>query len=274
LILSGILLAAFARIRREIPRDLGIVLLGLPALGLISMPLSWLLLERWGWALIPPVQPMRALLFVTLFMQFLTSAAGIHALTKRRPWESVGWFALAYLLPQHAVITSPISWRSAGLVVALAALTVLAARIDWRLAPAVALAAFFAIPLIGGVINYPRLHTAELAQLCAWARDTTPQDSVFVFPDAGHALYPGVFRSEALRAVYVDWKGGGQVNYLRDFGEQWWFRWQQTMANGFRPADLPKYGGLGIAYVVLQPQDRLPQPALFENSRYLVYPVP
>lgn len=274
LILSGILLAAFWRIRREIPRELGVFLLGLPALGLASMPLSWLLLERWGWALVPQVQPMRTLLFVALSLQFLTSAAGVFAINRQRWCEAFGWFALAYLLPLDAVITAPLQFRRAALVLALAALTVLAARIDWRLAPAAAVAAYFAVPLLGGVVNYPRLHTAELAQLSEWARSSTPQDSVFLFPNAGHALYPGIFRSEALRAVYVDWKGGGQVNYLRDFGEQWWFRWQQTMANGFRPADLTKYGGLGIAYVVLHEHERLPRTAVFENAQYAVYSVP
>jgi hypothetical protein len=124
---------------------------------------------------------------------------------------------------------------------------------------------------VSGVVNYPRLHTAELAQLSEWARSSTPQDSVFLFPDAGHAVYPGIFRSEALRAVYVDWKGGGQVNYLKDFGDQWWFRWQQTMANGFHLAEIPKYGGLGIDYVVLRPQNHLPRPPAFENAKYAVY---
>jgi len=273
LILAGILLAAFARIRRTISLDAGLFLLGLPALGLASMPLSWLLLERWGWALVPQVQPMRALLFVALSMQFLTAAAGVDAVTRRRPWEAFGWFALAYLLPLDAVITRPLPWRGFVLVLVFAALTVLAARFHTLLAPAAALAAFFAIPLVSGVVNYPRLHTAELAQLSEWARSSTPQDSVFLFPDAGHALHPGVFRSEALRAVYVDWKGGGQVNYLKDFGDQWWFRWQQTMANGFHPAEILKYGGLGITYVVLQPQNRLPRPPVFENLKYVAYSV-
>ena len=54
-----------------------------------------------------------------------------------------------------------------------------------------------------------------------------PPATIFVFPDAGHALDPGIFRCDALRAVYVDWKGGGQVNFFREFGEQWWFRWRQ-----------------------------------------------
>src|SRR6185369_12523123 len=134
----------------------------------------------------------------------------------------------------------------------------------------VALAAFLAVPLAGGIVNYPALHTAELRQLAVWARSSTPADSVFLFPGAGRALQPGVFRSEALRAVYVDWKGGGQVNYLSAFGEQWWFRWQQAAG----PIDLPKYNGLGITHIVLESPNRLPRPALFENSRYFVYAVP
>jgi hypothetical protein len=176
-----------------------------------------------------------------------------------RPFEAFGWFALAYLIPLQSVITEPFPLRRAAVVFALAALTALAAGISWGLAPAVAMAAFFAIPVLGGVVNYPRLHTAELAQLSEWARTSTSPDSVFLFPDAGHALYPGVFRSEALRAVYVDWKSGGQVNYLKGFGEQWWFRWQQTMAEGFKRA--------------LLPQNRLPGPAVFENAKYVVYSV-
>jgi len=37
-----------------------------PIIGLLSMPISWLLLEHWKWGLVPQVQPMRNLLFVTL----------------------------------------------------------------------------------------------------------------------------------------------------------------------------------------------------------------
>ena len=156
---------------------------------------------------------------------------------------------------------------------ALAALTALAVWRTPRFAPVAALAAFFAIPTLGGVVNYPHLHTPELAQLSAWARASTPQDAVFLFPDAAHGLDPGIFRSEALRAIYVDWKAGGQANYLKEFGEQWWSRWQQTMARGFRPADLAKYQGLGIGYVVLQVKNRLPQTAVFENAKYVAYAV-
>ncbi|HLK67672.1 MAG TPA: DUF6798 domain-containing protein [Bryobacteraceae bacterium] len=271
LIVSAILLAAFLRVRRDLPQDLQILLLGLPAVGLASMPISWMLLEHFRWSLVPQVQPMRALLFVVLCMQFLAAVAATYALKQRRIVEGFVWFTAGFLPPLHILFTASIAWRTAVLALVLGALMTLAARMDGRLALAVAIAAFFAIPSVGGVVNYPRLHTPELAQLSEWARNSTSPDAVFLFPDAGHGLSPGIFRSEALRAVYVDWKGGGQVNYLRDFGEQWWFRWQLTMANGFRPDDLLKYAGLGVRYIVLKPPHRLPRTPLFENPQYLVY---
>jgi hypothetical protein len=110
--------------------------------------------------------------------------------------------------------------------------------------------------------------------LSAWARASTSPDAVFLFADAGKQLQPGIFRSEALRAVYVDWKGGGQVNYLTELGEQWWSRWQQVMAAPFEPRNVARYGALGIDYIVLSPRNRLPDRApIFENASYLAYPV-
>jgi hypothetical protein len=69
--------------------------------------------------------------------------------------------------------------------------------------------------------------------------------------------------------VYADWKGGGQVNYLKDLGEQWWFRWRQI--RDFKPADLPQYTASGISYVVLT--EPLPRMAQFQNSKYVVYQI-
>jgi hypothetical protein len=104
--------------------------------------------------------------------------------------------------------------------------------------------------------------------MIAWARTATPPDAIFAFPDAGKNPYPGIFRAEALRAVYVDWKGGGQVNYLPRFAAEWWFRWQQTMGVS---VDLAEYSAMGIGYVVLHAPDRLPEPPVFENAGYRVY---
>jgi Domain of unknown function (DUF6798) len=259
-IVFAILIAAAIRVRRIVP-ELGIFAIGLPILGLLTMPVSWLLLEHAKWAFVPQFQPMRKLLFVVLMAQFLTAAAGAFAVAGKRWVEAAAWFAVAYLIPL------PLEWRAVMVAIVLGMLAVLAVR----RAPVLGLAAFFAIPMLAGVANYPHLHTPALDQLSQWARISTPRDAIFLFPDAGRGLAPGIFRSEAERAVYVDWKGGGQINYLRDFAELWWFRWQQTVGAGFAPVDMPKYSALGIQYVVIQPQNRLPQPAAFENSSYLVY---
>ena len=83
------------------------------------------------------------------------------------------------------------------------------------------------------------------------------------------SLDPGIFRAEALRAVYVDWKGGGQVNFLKDFAMEWWSRWQDVM---LKPIDPDHYRQLGISYIVVGPKYRMisPKPE-FQNSSYLVY---
>jgi hypothetical protein len=269
-ILFVILVAAWMRVRSRCPPALTLFALGLPALGLLSMPASWLLLEQWKWALVPQIQPMRALLFTALMLQVMTAAAAVYAVAGRRYIEAAVWFALAYVLPLQPVLTAPPAWTRLALAAGLAILTVLALWRAPQAAPAVAIAAFFAIPL-AGVVNYPRLHTPELAQLSAWARSATPADAVFLFPDAARAGYPGIFRSEALRAIYVDWKGGGQVNYLKELGEQWWSRWQQTTGSAFTASDLPKYQALGIQYVVVQPRHRVAPVPVFENAGYCVY---
>jgi len=59
--------------------------------GVATMPIS-AAAGTLRWALVPQLQPMRALLFVALLVQFLTAAAGVKA---RRPFEAVAWFALA-----------------------------------------------------------------------------------------------------------------------------------------------------------------------------------
>ena len=260
------------------PRALRFYFLGLLTIGMVSVPVSYLLLERLRWALIPEFQPTRALLFVTAFAMLLGAAAACHAVAKKRYIEAVAWLALAFLLPTNTVIEWP-SWNRVGVVVTLALLAVAAIRAmqssaRWgRLAALAAiLVPLFLIPSWGKVKNYPALHTPELEQLSAWARTSTSRDAVFLFADAGRDLAPGIFRAEAVRAIYVDWKSGGQVNFFKDLGEEWWSRWQQTLAQPFDPRDVTRYRRLGIDYIVVNPKNRLPDAApAFENARYVVY---
>jgi hypothetical protein len=201
-------MAALWRPRSQLPPELAVFVVGLPALGILSVPVSCLLLDQWKWAIVPQVQPMRALLFTALFMQFLTACAGVP-----RPLNE-GGSPRSPGSPRRTCsqITKGWSIQPSAVLIALALATAELCGKAPRVAPIAALSAFFAIPIFGGVVNYPGLHTPALTGLGNWARSSTPLDAVFLFPAAGHGLEPGIFRAEALRAVYVDWKGGGQVN--------------------------------------------------------------
>jgi len=279
LVMYAASLLAYARVRKRTPPNLRFFLIGLPLVGILSVPASYFLLEKFKWVLLPQVQPMRALLFVTVVAQISAAAAGIVAAQTRRYTEAFAWFALAYLIPMNTSVTVMPSWNRALDVALLAGGASLAAfaearKFRWNAAPlvGVAIAAFFLVPTLGAVRAYPHLHTPELAQLSAWARASTPPDAVFQFADAGRQLQPGIFRSQALRAVYVDWKDGGQINYLMGLGVEWWTRWQQVMGVPFDPSNVPRYHALGIDYIVLSPTNRLSgREPVFENAGYLVY---
>ncbi|MGA2741803.1 MAG: hypothetical protein ABSG65_30740 [Bryobacteraceae bacterium] len=279
LILYAASLLAYARLRKKAPPNLRFFLVGLPLVGILSIPASYLLLEQMKWILLPQLQPARALLFVTVIAEFSVAVAGIVAAQFRRYAEAFACFALVYLVPLNTNVTVMPTRNRALAAALLAAGAILAAfaaarKFRWSAAPlaGVAVAGFFLLPTLGAVRMYPDLHTHQLAQLSSWARTSTPTNAVFLFADAGKQLQPGIFRSEALRAVYVDWKGGGQVNYLMDLGQQWWTRWQQAMAAPFDSRSVARYGPLGIDYIVLSPRNRLPDRApVFENSAYLVY---
>jgi hypothetical protein len=108
-----------------------------------------------------------------------------------------------------------------------------------------------------------------LLELSDWAQAHTSKDMVFLFADAERSLDPGVFRYYARRSVFVDWKVGGQVNYLRGFGELWWNRWQAAMAKPFDASRMPEYRTLGINYLVLREPPRGCE-VVFRNSKYSV----
>ncbi len=266
--------------------DLEFFLLGLPLVGLLSMPLGYLLLDRMKWALIAQLQPARNLLFVVALASLLASAAAAGAAGRGRWWESALWLLAVFAIPAHARLlqlrlpdlSDPLSRRRAWLVVGLAILAALALyagsrRRAWALPlwTAALVLPFFAIPGYGKLRNYPDLHSRELDELAAWARASTPPGAVFLFPDAGRELFPGIFRAQALRAVYVDWKSGGQVNFLKGFAAEWARRWRATMEGGFRTAKLSAYAAQGVDYIVLRRPRRIPaNRPVFENSRFLV----
>lgn len=261
-------LVAWWRIRTELPRPFTVAALALPMVGLISVPVSYLLLERMKLAVISQSQPGRYLLFVTLFAMLLASIAAAKAGSKRRYLESVLLFAIPLALAATEWDIAKLTPQRLAYVAGLAMLLSAAAA-----APKFALAAiapFFVLPYAAGVETQSRLHTAELNQLSEWARRSTPKDALFQFADAGRNLQPGVFRARALRALYVDWKSGGQVNFLDEFATEWSARWNRTR----NPLALNAYRNLGIDYVVFQSKNELPNTAAsYENKDWVVYDV-
>lgn len=225
------------------------------ATGLVSVPLSWLLLEHWNFSAAPQIQLARALLFVTAMTIIAGSAAGCS--TKR--WESFGWFVFALFAAVEANVFARPGMRAALMII------VCATALSWsrsRIAAAALLAP--AMLWAAHIVTHRNIETPELAALAEWARNNTRSSSVFVFPDAGRDRSPGWFRARALRAVFVDWKGGGQVNYLRDFGEEWSRRWE-TVNRGVLPE--------GINFeVVRRPIAGKGLPA-YSNSSFVVYRV-
>jgi hypothetical protein len=272
--LYAVTVLAVVRLWKTLTPELRYFAIGLPLIGMLSVPISYLTLEKMKLAVIPQLQPLRALLFVTVMAALLAAIAACVAIERKRYWEAIPWLVVAYLIPVNTNTMQLPPANRILVVLALTGLALLSFR-HWALTAVAAVAAFFVIPIYGNVINYPALHTAALAELSQWARTSTPKSAVFLFPDANRELYPGIFRAEALRAVYVDWKAGGQVNYFKDFGEQWWSRWQDVMAKPFDPSDCAKFAALGIDYIIVKPEHKLPSrtPA-FENSAYVVYPSP
>ncbi len=266
-LLWAISLVAFWRVRSGLAGELQVFCIALPLIGAITIPLSYLFLEKWKWSLMPQFQPGRHLLFVTLFAVLLASLAGIKAAQGKRYWESFLFFLVPFADPTLSNLLKPMMAEKAVVILLLTALAVAAVR--WqRILVAAALLPFLLIPTLGKVWNYPDAIPSELNDLSDWAQANTPKDAVFQFADGGKSQEPGVFRARALRALYVDWKSGGQVNFLRAFASEWWRRW--LLVEKVLP--LSEYRALRIDYVIFQKAHRLPdvQP-VYENGRYLVY---
>ncbi len=111
------------------------------------------------------------------------------------------------------------------------------------------------------------IETADLAALAQWAHS---HPGTYAFPESGRSRAPGWFRAVALQPVYVDWKEGGQVNYLPGFGEEWWQRWQATMHKLLVPE---RYSALGISYVALPRAEWPGRAPVFHNDSWTLYEV-
>lgn len=271
-------LAAAARLWRGLDPFWRWLIVGLPTLAMLTMPASYVLLEELKWGLIPQFQPMRALLFVTLMSLLAASVAGTRAATTGGLLEAFAWFVPVYWIPANTRLWEAPSPERLVLIAGLAALTSvslwLLERRQWvAVAMVAALLPFYAIPRVAGGRQWSKLITPEITALADWARQSTSKDAMFVFPMAGQSLAPGIFRAESQRALYVDWKGGGQVNYFVSLGREWWRRYQEVMLKPDASRPLSWYAERKIDFIVLDAAaPRADARAVYENSTYRVYP--
>ena len=268
--LAALATFAFWRLRAVLPPRLNPYLLGLIWIGPLTIPTSWLLLEQMKWALMPQIQPMRALLYTAALAVILSALAALRA--PRVP-EKLLWLLPVCFVPLATDWTRATSAvYVTALLLAVITTIVITSHRTWAIA-AVCLLFLYAPLRWAEVRNYPDLHSPELDNLIEWARASTPKDAVFLFRDLPKRNETGLFRSRALRAVYVDWKGGGQVNYYEPYALEWWSRWQATMAKPFALSDLDDLRARGIRYLVfaqLPPELDSPQKLAYRNRRFSV----
>lgn len=273
--------AGFWRLRETLRSPLRDWLWGLAAIGVLSIPFSWMVLDQMHWAFAAPWEPIRALVFITLLAAIFSGTCGVMAIQKRAYFETSVWFAIAIALPvKDALATWFVNPWLIVLVCALAATTVglgrLAARTRGLTFVAAATLLFAAFPLSGLVPPPKSADTPELRQLAAWARANTDETAVFLFADDGQYGGSGPFRARALRSIYVDFEGRALVNYYQEFSAEWVRRWRDTRGGHWHVAqqDFPELAEYKINYVVLRAADAIPgkQPE-FGNSQYVVYRV-
>ncbi|BDC52198.1 hypothetical protein F183_A45130 [Bryobacterales bacterium F-183] len=268
--LHGLLaLAAAWRLWPRLQSRQRLYALGLPVLGLLSMPVSYVLMEHYKWLLMAQVQPARAVLYTVAFSGILCVAAAVFA---KSWWERAVWLTpVALVALNHYLLIDaffdPIRLASAAAIVATAVL--LLTRY-----PQVAAVAVFALTSwlfldVTKQTNYGKVHEAEIDDVARWAKQNTPKDAMFQLPELTRSLVAGVFRVRSQRALYVDQKSGGQVNYSRDFSMEWWRR-MEIADDKKKP--LASWRDQGVDYIVLKTATKFEDsPPVYKNTKYAIY---
>jgi len=282
LAISVLGLWAAARMWPVLNRQMRWIAIGVGLSGVLSVLVSYVLLDRLRLAVAAQIQPAKALIFTVALSSLLAGLAGMRAVLHRRNREAFCWFALVMALPFDTQILDFLRvfelkhFIELALCVSLAAtLTLLLARFKARWRFAVVVVPLAGIFLMARMLrpNIPDQRASRSAyELANWAERYTWGSSMFLFPDAGRALYPGIFRAASRRALWTDWTSGVEVDYSALAGIEWWRRWQDTMQNGFVPARLEKMLTLPIDYYVLRSQNKLAGVrAAFTDDEFVAY---
>jgi hypothetical protein len=284
---------ATCRIWHRLNRQLRWLIVCLPVSGVFCIPISFLLLEKFRWALIAQLEPAKTLVFTVAFCLTACALAGVHALQKRTPWEAAVWFALLFLIQINVRILdvwklNVTSARQLGLALAFGIVLAFGAmRLKRAAQPAmlvVPVIATFVLPLATPACSPAtsgiETRTHSLQELSDWAARDTWAGSVFAFPDAWKGLQPGVFRADSQRALWVDWESGALSIYSESFAREWWERWGQMMRPKFSAEQLQPLLSLPVDYCVLKRENALTNQhgnrrteieAVFANDDFVVY---
>jgi len=259
------------------------LVLGSSFCGLLSIPISYLLLDVSHLAWSARLQPTRALLFTVAASALLFGLAGMRAILLRSAWEALGWFSLLFALPVstgifdflHIQNGAQLSQFAIALALAVLLTSLLlgfsvgSARLITLTAPVLAC---FALLYVPGLRPPPIPFRASITNLAEWAASGTWGSSVFLFADAGRVAYPGVFRAQSRHALWADWKSAQGVAFSETAAARWQERWDRTVANGFSPERLESLLPLPIDYYVLRRQNQLAlAPYIYVNQDFVVY---
>ncbi|MDZ7639068.1 MAG: DUF6798 domain-containing protein [Bryobacterales bacterium] len=279
---------SYFRLRADANPWLRWFLWGVPIVALCSIPVAWLMMERLHLMVAAQTQPARALAMMYAVGVVALLSAGVLASNRGRWMECGFWLLCGYSMVflDRTVAFSQVLAAGEGVHgfwLWAPALATAATGILWlRLRSPVAATILFGLLMASPFAIY-RLHfdanvmaqdarTPEVLALSAWAEANTHPDAVFLFPGFERSIQPGVFRSVARRALYVDWKAGGQVNFDIEFARLWWQRWNQAGKGKFTPSRAALFAREGIDYLVVPRAAELDLLApLYRNSRFVVY---
>jgi hypothetical protein len=270
---------AAARIWPLLNRQARWLMVGMGLSGIISVFCSYVLADRARLAIAVALQPSRLLVFTILFASFACALAAVEAVKRRHHGEAFGWFALVSALPLNARIFDSLRIFESRHAAPFALCLSMAALLTWtaRSKRLLTLAFLAVIPALAVAVHAGRLSPSNesrksVTELAAWAEQNTWGGSLFLFPDAGRELYPGVFRARSRRALWVDWKSGMLAASFQPVALEWFDRWRGSMEGGYSRERLEGLLPLPIDYYVVKSAHRLPgMPTAFRNQEFYVY---
>lgn len=286
--MAALVLLSYARLRKTMAEPLRWYLWGIPVVALVSMPTAWLLMERLHLMIAAQTQPARALAPLYALGVVMLLSAGAGAARNGRWFECWGWLlggyamvfldrtvALAQALETGRALNWQWGWAPALAFIGVGFIWLLGRR---PLTAGVCLGILMVAPFLiyridfGVNVMAQDARTPAVMDLSRWAAENTARDALFLFPGFERSTAPGVFRATARRALYVDWKSGGQVNFDIEFARQWWARWNDVGKGKFNPNRAGHYLRLGIDYLVTPRTSALDGlTPLFENADFAVY---